>query len=158
MVGHGGSSAGSYLADPTSPIPSHCASIVATSTVRVNLVWISITRWNITWFLYFSVFLKRYQKLTVRVTESKWIFEHRVWYGVWSSTFAFALFQPRYQELVNDLLSRQSDPAYYQRLAEAFHELTPAGRQLSLDRQGKITFMTSFDKFLINVRGFLCVK
>ena len=36
MVGYGGSSAGSYLADPTSPIPSHCASIVATSTVRVN--------------------------------------------------------------------------------------------------------------------------
>ena len=38
MVGHGGSSAGSYLADPTSPIPSHCASIVATSTVRVNIL------------------------------------------------------------------------------------------------------------------------
>ena len=37
MVGHGGSSAGSYLADPTSPIPSHCASIVVTSTVRVNI-------------------------------------------------------------------------------------------------------------------------
>ena len=36
MVGHGGSSAGSYLADPTSPIPFHCASIVATSTLRVN--------------------------------------------------------------------------------------------------------------------------
>ena len=36
MVGHGGSSAGSYLADPTSPIPSHCASVVATSTLRVN--------------------------------------------------------------------------------------------------------------------------
>ena len=36
MVGHGGSSAGSYLADPTSPNPSHCASIVTTSTVRVN--------------------------------------------------------------------------------------------------------------------------
>ena len=32
----GGSSAGPYLADPTSPIPSHCASIVATSTVKVN--------------------------------------------------------------------------------------------------------------------------
>ena len=38
MVGHGGSSAGSYLADPTSPIPSHCASIVATSTLRLNNV------------------------------------------------------------------------------------------------------------------------
>ena len=36
MVGHGGSSAGSYLADPTSPIPSHCTSIVATSTLRVK--------------------------------------------------------------------------------------------------------------------------
>ena len=37
MVGHERSSAGSYLADPTSPIPSHCASIVVTSTLRVNL-------------------------------------------------------------------------------------------------------------------------
>ena len=37
MVGHGGSSGGSYLADSRSPIPSHCASIVATSTVRVNI-------------------------------------------------------------------------------------------------------------------------
>ena len=36
MVGQGGSSADSYLADPTTPIPSHCASIVATSTLRVN--------------------------------------------------------------------------------------------------------------------------
>ena len=41
MVGHGGSSAGSYLADPTSPIPSQCASIVTlrvNSTVRVKLL------------------------------------------------------------------------------------------------------------------------
>ena len=37
MVEHGGSSAGSYLTDPTSPIPSHCASTVATSTLRVKL-------------------------------------------------------------------------------------------------------------------------
>ena len=36
MVRHGGSSASSYLADPTSPIPSHCASTVVTSTVRVK--------------------------------------------------------------------------------------------------------------------------
>ena len=43
MVGHGGSSAGSYLADPTSPIPSHCASIVATNTVRVNRLLIYVT-------------------------------------------------------------------------------------------------------------------
>ena len=36
MVGHGGSSAGSYLADPTSPIPSRYASIVTTSTLKVK--------------------------------------------------------------------------------------------------------------------------
>ena len=36
MVRHGGSSADSYLADPTSPISSHSASIVVTSTLRVN--------------------------------------------------------------------------------------------------------------------------
>ena len=40
MVGHGGSSAGSYLTDPISPIPSHCASIVAASTLRVNFTLI----------------------------------------------------------------------------------------------------------------------
>ena len=45
MVRHGGSSAGSYFADPTSPIPSHCASVVATSILRVNiliLVWVRL--------------------------------------------------------------------------------------------------------------------
>ena len=47
MVGHGGSSASSYLTDPTSPIPSHCASIVATSTLRVKQyivahIWITM--------------------------------------------------------------------------------------------------------------------
>ena len=42
MIGHGGSSAGSYLADPTSPIPSHCASIAATSTLRVKLLLLVI--------------------------------------------------------------------------------------------------------------------
>ena len=41
MVGHGGSSAGSYLADPTSPIPSHCASIVVNRTLRVKAHFLS---------------------------------------------------------------------------------------------------------------------
>jgi hypothetical protein len=66
--------------------------------------------------------------------------------------------QARYEALVNELLSEQNEPSYYQRLAQAFHELTPTSRPLSLDRQGKVTFMQSFDKFLVNVRGFLCVK
>ena len=44
MVGHGGSSAGLYLADPTSPIPSHCASIVVTSSSRVGITYKNYTR------------------------------------------------------------------------------------------------------------------
>ena len=34
--GMGGSSAGSYLADPTSPIPSHCAVIILFQSVAVH--------------------------------------------------------------------------------------------------------------------------
>ena len=33
MVGHGGSSAGSYLADPTSPMPFHCAVMILFKSV-----------------------------------------------------------------------------------------------------------------------------
>ena len=47
MVGHGGSSASSYLADPTSPIPSHCASIVATSTVRVKRTYLHVLAYTL---------------------------------------------------------------------------------------------------------------
>ena len=36
MIGHGGSSAGSNFVDPAIPIPSHCASIVVTSTLGVK--------------------------------------------------------------------------------------------------------------------------
>ena len=65
MVGHGGSSAGLYLANPTSPIPSHCAVIilfksllvhqfVVTSTLRVNLYNLYVNcaftiTYNLTW-------------------------------------------------------------------------------------------------------------
>ena len=41
--GNGGSSAGSYLADPTSPIPSHCAVIVLLQSVTVHqLSWLAL--------------------------------------------------------------------------------------------------------------------
>ena len=43
MLGHGGSSAGSYLADPTSPIPSHCAVIILFQSVAVHqLSWLAL--------------------------------------------------------------------------------------------------------------------
>ena len=57
MVGHGESSAGSYLADSTSPIPSHCASIVATSTLRVKYHYLElITFWNSQSLTIFDIF------------------------------------------------------------------------------------------------------
>ena len=67
MVGDGGSSAGSYLADPTSPIPSHCAVIILFKSVQCincrdwhrksfnysfvlhrseNRTWINSLRWS----------------------------------------------------------------------------------------------------------------
>ena len=43
MLGHGGRSAGSYLADPTSPIPSHCAVIILFQSVAVHqLSWLAL--------------------------------------------------------------------------------------------------------------------
>ena len=56
MVGHGGSSVGSYLADPTSPIPSHCASIVMTSTLRVKMK----TDNDILYCFYHNVYIHKY--------------------------------------------------------------------------------------------------
>ena len=45
MVEHGGSSAGSYLADPTSPIPSHCAVSILFKSVPVHqLSWLALLR------------------------------------------------------------------------------------------------------------------
>ena len=45
VVGHGGSSAGSYLANPTSPIPSHCGVIVLFKSVPVHqLSWLALLK------------------------------------------------------------------------------------------------------------------
>ena len=51
MVGHGGSSASSYLADPTSPIPSHCAVMrlgrfrTLTPILQVIILCVHVTGW-----------------------------------------------------------------------------------------------------------------
>ena len=43
MVKHGGSSAGSYPADPTSPIPSHCVVIILFKSVTMHqLSWLAL--------------------------------------------------------------------------------------------------------------------
>ncbi|KAK3098488.1 hypothetical protein FSP39_019964 [Pinctada imbricata] len=78
-----------------------------------------------------------------------------------ASTALFCLIclhQEEYRELVNQLLHRQTDTTYQQRLLEAFNNLTPPTLTLTINRNSKITFMQNFDQFLINVRGFLCVR
>ena len=72
MVGHGGSSAGSYLADPTSPIPAHCASIVATSTLRVNCECMEVILYFFIHFrvLWFLITLVMACILVVRLVDS----------------------------------------------------------------------------------------
>ncbi len=66
-------------------------------------------------------------------------------------------FQDTYGELVQYLISAQSDPANRQRLSEAFSELTH-NVPLTADRLNRIRFRDNFDRFIVNVRGFLLVK
>ena len=59
MLGHGGSSAGSYLADPTSPIPSHCAVITLFQSVSVHqLSRLALQELNVDKHRCFTLFLK----------------------------------------------------------------------------------------------------
>ena len=88
MVGHGGSSAGSYLADPTSPIPSHCASIVVTRTVRVNFLFffacLHLSQFSLSFHHFVAVcffLLRRWQKCFVNFLMPKVRFEPMMtWY------------------------------------------------------------------------------
>ncbi|KAJ8315064.1 hypothetical protein KUTeg_007214 [Tegillarca granosa] len=78
-----------------------------------------------------------------------------------ASTSLFCLIcchQEQYKHLVNELLQNQVEPSIKERLLEAFNNLTPASLNMTINRQSKIAFMQNFDQFLINVRGFLCVR
>ena len=65
--------------------------------------------------------------------------------------------QDTYQEMVQYLVSSQTDPNNKARLVEAFHELTK-DIPLTGERVYRMKFRESFDKFVVNVRGFLLVK
>ncbi|KAK6169678.1 hypothetical protein SNE40_020678 [Patella caerulea] len=78
-----------------------------------------------------------------------------------ASTALFCLIcchQDQYRELVNQLLQSQIEEQYKQRLLVAFNNLTPPTLTMTINRQSKIAFMQNFDQFLVNVRGFLCIK
>ncbi|KAK7938437.1 hypothetical protein WMY93_001763 [Mugilogobius chulae] len=68
------------------------------------------------------------------------------------------LHQAEYTELVQSLLSTQRDALIYQRLAEAFRQLTASSSPPTMDRKQKLAFLKSLEEFVANVGGLLCVK
>ena len=75
---------------------------------------------------------------------------------MYQSMFNFYL-QDDYQSLVQQLLNSQQDPATAERLAKAFNDLT-LNVQLNTERQFRLKFRDNFEKFIVNVHGFLMVK
>jgi hypothetical protein len=67
------------------------------------------------------------------------------------------LFQDDYQHLVQGLLDSQQDHLVAERLAKAFTDLT-SNITLNTERQNRIKFRDNFEKFIVNVHGFLLVK
>ncbi|KAK7874402.1 hypothetical protein R5R35_001498 [Gryllus longicercus] len=66
-------------------------------------------------------------------------------------------YQDDYKEYVQNLLLQQEDQVAAERLAKAFTSLT-AGVVLNTERQQKTKFRENFEKFIVNVHGFLLVK
>lgn len=66
-------------------------------------------------------------------------------------------YQEQYQQLVQSLISEQADPTIAQRLAAAFNELS-TDITFNSERVHMLKFQDNFDKFIINVQGFLMIK
>ncbi|KAL0106779.1 hypothetical protein PUN28_015377 [Cardiocondyla obscurior] len=69
-------------------------------------------------------------------------------------------YQEQYQQLIQNILSTQTDPQVAQRLANAFTALTKDVNfsQNLNNRPQRLLFKDNFDKFVVNVQGFLMVK
>lgn len=66
--------------------------------------------------------------------------------------------QTRYQQLVHHLLAAHANSCYHERLSKAFAMLTGPVDQLSYTRTNRVQFMHNLEQFLVDVRGFLCVR
>ena len=60
-------------------------------------------------------------------------------------------------QLVEELISNQTESEIAERLSKAFTDLT-AGLRLSYDRQEKANFENNFERFVFVVQGFLFIK
>ena len=78
--------------------------------------------------------------------------------SIWYQIFLFFFFtQDTYHELVKYLIESQTDPGNRQRLMEAFRKLT-LELPMSAERIYRIRFRENFEKFVVEVRGFLLIK
>ena len=73
-------------------------------------------------------------------------------------TVRFVIVQTRYQELVSQLLSAHANSCYHARLGRAFTLLTGPVGQLNYTRTQRLQFMHNLEQFLVDVRGFLCIR
>lgn len=69
----------------------------------------------------------------------------------------FKFLQEDYQQMVQNIINNQTDSQTAERLAKAFNDLT-ANVTLITERPQKMRFRENFDKFIVNVHGFLLVK
>ncbi|KAK9498372.1 hypothetical protein O3M35_003018 [Rhynocoris fuscipes] len=66
-------------------------------------------------------------------------------------------YQEEYQICVQDWINSQTNPEIAQRLADSFNRLT-SNLVLTTDRQHKARFKEVFEKFVVEVQGYLLVK
>lgn len=71
--------------------------------------------------------------------------------------YLICCYQDEYQQVVQNILSTQTDQEIAQRLSAAFRRLT-SSTEWDTDRSNKNIFKRNFDRFIIDVRGFLMVK
>jgi hypothetical protein len=69
----------------------------------------------------------------------------------------FCSFQDTYAELIRFLVDSQTDPVNRQRLVDAFDELN-RNMPMTGERANRIKFREIFEKYIVEVRGFLLVK
>lgn len=67
------------------------------------------------------------------------------------------LLQEDYQEIVQNFINAQSNSETAQRLVKAFTDLT-TNITLNTERSQKMRFRENFEKFVVNVHGFLLIK
>lgn len=66
-------------------------------------------------------------------------------------------YEEQYQQLQQNLINEQTNAMVAQRLVSVFGELT-TGVQFNAERVDMLKFQDNFNKFIVNVQGFLAAE